>query len=71
MDTIKDEVINLLVPIFGAGIKDMVEKYFDADNPQELIDMAHELLAKFMGNKNTDKEINEIIKKFKINVRLY
>ena len=64
MENLKEEVIKILTPIFGASMKDMIEKYYDDQNPQEIISITHELLSKFMGEKNANKEIEKITMKF-------
>jgi hypothetical protein len=64
MQDIKKEVIDLLVPIFGEGVKEQLIKNYDSDKPQDIIELTHRMLTSYMGEKNADLIIEKVLKKF-------
>ena len=58
---LKSEIIKLLTPIFGIGIKKTLEDYYDNNLPQEIVDLAQEMLDKYMGKQNADRLLSKIL----------
>ncbi len=61
---IKEELINLLTPIFGEAVKRILTEHYESSNPQEIVEVAHHLLVGYMGEKNADRLIGNVLKKY-------
>ncbi len=59
---LKSEVIALLTPIFGEGLRDNIERMYDEKEEEELIEVANDMLTPIMGEKNTRKIIANLLK---------
>lgn len=56
---LKENIIGILAPIFGNGVKGMIESYYDENNPQELYDLVHHMLSGVIGQKSTEALLKE------------
>ncbi len=64
---IKEDVIEVLQPIFGERVKKTIEQFYDEKDPgdsKELIIMAHTMLEGYMGEKQADIILSNIKKKY-------
>ena len=61
---IKTEVIRVLKPIFGQEVEVLLEKYYDSNNPKEILDLAFHMLTGYMDEKIAENIISGIKKKF-------
>ena len=69
---LKEEIINLMKPLFGDGVANTISNYYEDSKPQEIIDLAHKMLCDFMGENNADVLLEKVLKKFpKLKVNLH
>jgi hypothetical protein len=45
---IKEELIKVMLPIFGEEVKKLIEEHYDSKNPEELIALADHMLTGYM-----------------------
>ncbi len=64
MVDLKEEILGVLTPIFGEGLKEQLTKNYDSNNPQEVIDVSHKMLSDYLGEDAADELLKKIIKKF-------
>jgi hypothetical protein len=60
---IKEEITKILTSIFGEGVKKILIEHYDSNKPEELIDLAYHMLAGYMGEKNANRILKDILKK--------
>ena len=61
---LKEDIIDVLEPIFGIEVKNIIIKYFDEGSPQEMIDLVSKMLKDYLGEKNAEKIVNDILSKY-------
>lgn len=61
---LKSEIINLLTPLFGEGVKDLIVEYYDNKNPQELVEIARHMLVAYLGEDAADSILQQILEEF-------
>ena len=61
---IQSAILNILNPIFGDSVKSMIVHYYDSSQPQELLDLAHHLLAGYMDEKVAEAKLRKVMEKF-------
>src|SRR3989344_3051973 len=64
MESIKEAIIRLLVPLFGEGMRSPINRLYGEDDPQEMIDLAHHMLAELWGRKNAERALQSVIARF-------
>ncbi|HLG23806.1 MAG TPA: hypothetical protein VI564_02645 [Candidatus Nanoarchaeia archaeon] len=69
MDNIKEDVKFLLVSYFGEKIGELVEKYYDEENLQELIQMAQSMISGLLGPQNSVKQLKPICDKYSVKIQ--
>jgi hypothetical protein len=60
---IKEEIVNILAPIFGKSVIKLVEDNYDSNNPKELVEMADHMLSGYMGEDNAKNMLKKILEK--------
>jgi hypothetical protein len=60
---IKEELINILTPIFGESVKKIIVDNYDSKHPNELLDMANHLLSGYMGESNAKNMLKKVMEK--------
>ena len=63
--TIKTEIINLLMPIFGDNTIKFINNSYDDDKPEEIINLANNLLSGVMGEQKAKEILANLIHKKK------
>jgi hypothetical protein len=61
---IKTEILSILSPIFGENVKKIIEENYDSKKPFELVELAYHMLSGYMGEKNADKLLENLLNKF-------
>jgi len=57
----KKEIIDILKTSFGSHITEFIEQYYDEDSPEELIELARELLIAKVGKEKTNELMKDIL----------
>ena len=57
---IKTEILSLLTPIFGNGVKKLIDDNYE-NNEAELIELARHMLTGYMGKDYAEKQLKKII----------
>ena len=71
-EDLKEEIINVMKPLFGGEVVKILNDYYESDKPQEIIKVAHKMLSDFMGEENADATLESILNKFpKLKVNLH
>lgn len=66
------EISRLMGTIFGESTVKILKENYEDEEPQKVINLAHKMLSDFMGEKNADKLVEDIIKKFpKLKLKLH
>jgi hypothetical protein len=60
--TVKDEIVSILTPIFGDGVKKLIDDYYDEKNSSELLTLARRMLTDYMGQKNADRQLSSVLR---------
>jgi hypothetical protein len=66
---LKEEIIKILTPIFGEGIRGTIEELYSEENPQELYNLVRHLLEGVIGPKNTDILLHKRLDFKKLNIK--
>jgi hypothetical protein len=61
---LKTDIIKILKPIFGDSVIKIIEDNYDSNSPEDLITLAHHMLKGYMGEKNADNMLGNLIKRF-------
>ena len=63
---IKEEVIEILRPIFGDKTVKMIETNYSDGEKAELFNLADTMLTNFMGEKSAKPLLSKLAKKYKV-----
>ena len=55
----KTEILKILEPIFGKNVNNILKEYYD--NPQEMYDVALQMLSGYMGEENALKKLKPLL----------
>lgn len=69
MGSFKKEIAEILGHKFGEATRKMILDQYSDDNPQELYELANHMLSAFMGKKNTDAVLDNLVKKYKVRLK--
>ena len=58
---IREEVINVLIPIFGESIRAKIENYYDSKNPDELVNLAYHIIEEYAGEERAKKLLKNLL----------
>ncbi|MFH0876399.1 MAG: hypothetical protein V1859_10760 [archaeon] len=60
----KTDIINLLEPKFGVQIRKTIENYYSDKEPQELYEVAENMLTGLIGQKNAENILSKLVSKY-------
>ena len=60
----KEEIVQVLVPLFGEGVKNIVQNYYDQGDEEELLKLASHMLSEMFGEDSAHDLIEKIVKKY-------
>ena len=66
MNDLKEELIQILTPIFGQGTKNILENYYTEGEDADLIALARHMLSGYMGKEAAEHVLDKIISRHKI-----
>ena len=58
---IKRELTRVLTGLFGPNLKVMIDRYYDLNQADELMDLADQMLSGYMGKENAQKILKRIV----------
>ena len=64
LEELKSELIGVLAPIFGQGIKNILENYYDKKEAGEMMNLADHMLTGYLGAKSAHLLIKKISAKY-------
>jgi hypothetical protein len=66
MTDLKEEVVHLLGKFFGDDIIHGIERSYDNDRPEELIELATNMLSGLLGENMAKKNLQPILSKYNV-----
>ena len=63
---IKEDVIVILLPIFGESVKDMIDKFYWDEEPKELIKLAKAMIGGYYSPEIGEKLLKKITEKYHV-----
>jgi hypothetical protein len=64
MENLKNDVIKILSVNFGEETGKLAIKFYDEDHPEELVEVAEEMMTKLIGPLNAQKQLQPVYKKY-------
>lgn len=67
MNSLKEDVTEILGKFFSGNIIHGINKYYDDDHPEELIELATNMLSGMLGETMAQKYLEQILNKYHLN----
>jgi len=67
MNSLKEDVTEILGKFFSGNIIHGINKYYDDDHPEELIELATNMLSGMVGETMAQKYLEQILNKYHLN----
>ena len=64
--SLKEDIISLLKPLFGTDFIKTVERLYDENEVQEMINVSERLLEGYFGEKEASRLIHNLVKRYKL-----